>query len=183
MKSTRTITVLVVLVMTACLRQGTPGQQQNQQARTPPTITGYRVYLAPAGQAYGTAEETTGLTLAKSGLGYGTQYKWKVEAVQSDGKVGSSGEWTFSVEEFDGLVLALEPSEVTVASGETFSFSLRTEDLVGLITAKIVFRFDQGTFGDVNLGTLGQECQAQIFQQSVSAEGNGEVLEDLEVIL
>ncbi|HPE70361.1 MAG TPA: SUMF1/EgtB/PvdO family nonheme iron enzyme, partial [Thermotogota bacterium] len=63
------------------------------------SILGYLVYFAVADQAYGVAEATQGNELEKAGLAYGTRYKWKVEAVQSDGQRSCSSERFFTTKQ------------------------------------------------------------------------------------
>jgi formylglycine-generating enzyme required for sulfatase activity len=74
--------------------EATPGEETNGARAN--NLTGYDVYFAKAGEGYGAPQRVTAKELTKSVLEYGTTYKWKVIAVQSDGKSAASGEWSFN---------------------------------------------------------------------------------------
>ena len=76
--------------------EGQPGQGAGAPRGNALTIPGYLVYFAKADQPYGQPEPTADESLEKAGLAYGTRYKWKVEAVQSDGQRTSSRESFFT---------------------------------------------------------------------------------------
>jgi hypothetical protein len=63
----------------------TPGGQTNTGERAA-IITGYDIYFATNTANYGTPESTSVTRHYITGLAYGAAYKWKVEAVQSDGQ-------------------------------------------------------------------------------------------------
>ncbi|HRW94152.1 MAG TPA: hypothetical protein P5560_14455, partial [Thermotogota bacterium] len=65
---------------------GQPGQAAAAARGEALTILGYLVFFAVADQPYGQPEATAEESLEKASLAYGTRYKWKVEAVQSNGQ-------------------------------------------------------------------------------------------------
>jgi len=73
----------------------TPGEQTNQGEREN-AIEEYRVYFARRGDRYGEPERVIRTQIEKASLDYGIRYKWKVTAVQSDGKQTTSAERTFT---------------------------------------------------------------------------------------
>ncbi len=75
----------------------TPGAQTNTGERAV-TVTGFYIYFATDTGNYGTPESTTASLYHFTGLAYGTTYKWKVEAVQSDGKRAMSAEQTLTTQ-------------------------------------------------------------------------------------
>jgi hypothetical protein len=75
----------------------TPGEQTNIGERGA-SITGYDIYLATDTGNYGTPESTSVTGYHLTGLAYGTTYKWKVEAVQSDGQRAASAERTLTTQ-------------------------------------------------------------------------------------
>jgi formylglycine-generating enzyme required for sulfatase activity len=60
------------------------------------SLTGYDVYFAKASETYGAPQRVNEKEVQKSTLEYGTSYKWKVVAFQSDGKSSSSEQWIFN---------------------------------------------------------------------------------------
>ncbi|HPE70508.1 MAG TPA: hypothetical protein PLF96_14420, partial [Thermotogota bacterium] len=90
--------------------EATPGNPTNTGARVA-SIEEYQVFFATATSALSTPHGTTTLKSYEiSGLDYETEYKWKVQALQSDGATATSDEATFSTLQrpFDGLQLVLK---------------------------------------------------------------------------
>ncbi|HPU86583.1 MAG TPA: hypothetical protein PLE60_14745, partial [Candidatus Latescibacteria bacterium] len=73
----------------------TPGGPTNAGERAP-TIEEYLLYFGVYGYRYSNPATVTATQQQKAGLAYGTTYKWKVVALQSDGKRETSEEWIFS---------------------------------------------------------------------------------------
>jgi formylglycine-generating enzyme required for sulfatase activity len=60
------------------------------------SLTGYDLYFAKASEDYGAPQRVNVKEAQKSALEYGTAYKWKVVALQSDEKSAASAEWIFT---------------------------------------------------------------------------------------
>src|SRR6056297_1922295 len=60
-------------------------------------ITEYKVYFATDSVAYPEPATTTNKEMEKTGLQYGTTYKWTVEAIQNDTQTASPASHTFTV--------------------------------------------------------------------------------------
>ena len=76
--------------------EGQPGQAAGEARGDALAIVGFLVYFAVGDQPYAQPEPTTLQALQKEGLAYGTRYRWKVEAVQSDGQRTCSRESFFT---------------------------------------------------------------------------------------
>ena len=89
--------------------EATPGTLINSGEREHATIEAYHVYFAKTDQAYSDPIIITGKEKTIQDLEFNTTYKWKVEAIQSDGASSTSSEWTFTVrEEVNLYTLTLE---------------------------------------------------------------------------
>ncbi|HNW47042.1 MAG TPA: hypothetical protein PLS99_06475 [Thermotogota bacterium] len=96
--------------------EATPGRPTNADERAP-TIEEYLLYFGVRGHPYSNPATVTAAQQSKAGLDYGTTYKWKVVALQSDGQRATSDEWTFSTlaAQYDPPTIAL----TSPASGAT----------------------------------------------------------------
>ena len=72
----------------------TPGAQTNVGQRAP-SLTEFRVYQAKTGEAYSSPATTTNDSYELTNLATNTEYTYKVEALQSDGKTAETPEATF----------------------------------------------------------------------------------------
>lgn len=71
--------------------EATPGAETTGARAN--SLTGYDLYFAKASEDYGTPQSVSAKQAQKNALEYGTTYKWKVVALQSDGKSSASAEW------------------------------------------------------------------------------------------
>ncbi len=144
------------------------GEPINSDQSRDPMIIEYRVFFAEAGSGFGEPESTGELKWRKEGLAYGTTYFWKVEAVQSDGKVGTSpiAEFTTIVHPiqlhrpggvargYDRLSMAIEDAQngdwITVRGGhriddEQMAISIRNKELIIRSEDETPFVVDMGS--------------------------------------
>ncbi|HPE70386.1 MAG TPA: fibronectin type III domain-containing protein, partial [Thermotogota bacterium] len=112
--------------------EATPGAQASGARAL--SITGYDVYLAKASETYGSPVAVTDKELARSNLEYGTQYKWKVVAKQSDGKSAASEQWVFTTadQEYTGPEIALD-APADSATDQATSLTLTWEATAGTV--------------------------------------------------
>jgi len=144
------------------------GNLINSDQRGDPTIIEYRVYFTEADSEFGVPESTGETRWLKEGLAYGTTYLWKVEAVQSDGKIGTSPVAEFTtilhpiqlhkpngvVRGYDVLSMAIEEAQegdwITVRGGhridnEQKAISIRGKELTIRSEDETPFVIDMGS--------------------------------------
>jgi formylglycine-generating enzyme required for sulfatase activity/L-ribulose-5-phosphate 3-epimerase UlaE len=111
--------------------EATAGTQTNAGERAA-TISGYRVYFGKSGEDYPAPQWVTAKELQKNVLERGTTYKWKVIAVQSDGKGVASGQWSFTTlgETYGDPQISLT-SPVNGATGQATTITLTWEATPG----------------------------------------------------
>jgi hypothetical protein len=99
--------------------EATPGEQTNTSAREA-TIPEYKVHYAPIDEDYPLTPVTTdGKSYTLTNLASRTTYKYKVEAVQSDGQSVETSEATFSTR--NGAVLRYNESGILQKSYQKIS--------------------------------------------------------------
>jgi len=112
--------------------EGQPGQGAGASRGEVPTILGYLVSFAVADQPYGQPEPTAEEEMEKTGLAYGTCYKWKVEVVQSDGQRSCSAERIFTTKFVQNEAPQLELlSPMNGATGQATELTLSWEATPG----------------------------------------------------
>ncbi len=89
------------------------------------TLTGFNFYLAKESEDYSLPVYIEGGTNQQkhiTNLEHGTSYKWRVDVIQSDGKVTNSAEWRFTTASLLYFITAqsspTEGGEVRIAAGD-----------------------------------------------------------------
>ena len=97
------------------------------------SLTGYDLYFAKASESYGTPQKVYVKEAQKNALEYATTYKWKVVALQSDGKSAASAEWIFTTlgETYGNPQISLT-TPVNGATGQATTITLTWEATPGI---------------------------------------------------
>jgi formylglycine-generating enzyme required for sulfatase activity len=114
--------------------EATPGSQTNVGERAI-SLSGYRVYFGKSGESYPAPQWVTVKTLQKTSLEYNTTYKWKVTAVQSDGKTATSAERIFTTAETFGAPEIALKTPGNLSTGQATAITLTWEATPGAETA------------------------------------------------
>ncbi|HPE70192.1 MAG TPA: SUMF1/EgtB/PvdO family nonheme iron enzyme [Thermotogota bacterium] len=114
--------------------EATPGTPENTGARTP-TIQGFFLYFGMNEESYTEPQWSTEKQVGKTQLEYNTTYKWKVAALQSDGKVATSAEWTFVTAQENGApeIQLITPTDFS--TGQATTLTLTWEATSGVETS------------------------------------------------
>ena len=76
--------------------EATPGTRSRQLAEGTASITGFELYFARAGEAFGPATSVSETSIYRTGLNLSQTYRWQVAALQSDGQRTLSETYRFT---------------------------------------------------------------------------------------
>lgn len=114
--------------------EATPGSKLTSEERVSPNIVAYQIYFAKNTENYPNPEIVTEKKYQVNNLAYGTQYKWKITAIQNDNQQATSQDFSFTTKaaQYNNPTIILEslPNNVQIAATEaTFEWSAEAGSL------------------------------------------------------